>query len=88
MADPRRRQWLLEFIQSQLTDNTLISEDTSLIQSGLLDSLGLMNLALRIEEEIGRGLDPVSVDLVQAWDTVARIDTFIEAQCRTENDDE
>lgn len=87
-GDPGRRRWLVEFIETQLPENTLIDADTSLIRSGLLDSLGLMNLALRIEEEIGRGLDPTSVDLVRAWDTVAAIDAFIEAQRRFGKGDE
>ncbi len=57
-----------------------ISEQTSLIHSGLLDSLALLTLAEWIEQEVGSPVDPTTFDLVAEWDTVARIVNFITQQ--------
>lgn len=53
-------------------------EDTSLIRSGLLDSLALFNLALWVEREAGRPFDLTALDLSREWDTVAGIVGFVE----------
>jgi len=55
-----------------------LADDMSLIKSGQLDSLGLFNLALFIESEIGRRVDITSFDLATAWDTVGKILDFIQ----------
>jgi acyl carrier protein len=55
-----------------------IREDTSLIRSGLLDSLTLFNVAAWIEEKIGAPLDPGTLDLAEEWDTVTGILRFVE----------
>jgi acyl carrier protein len=53
---------------------------THLIQSGLLDSLGLVRLAIWIEEEVGRSLNPGTFDLATEWNTVSDIVAFIKRE--------
>ncbi|MGH9366269.1 MAG: phosphopantetheine-binding protein [Thermoanaerobaculia bacterium] len=55
-----------------------LTDDTPLLESGLLDSLGLLHLAVWIEGEIGSPLDVTAVDLRKEWNTVADILRFIE----------
>jgi acyl carrier protein len=55
-----------------------LQEDTSLIRSGLLDSMALFNLAMWIERQIGAPIDPSSFDLSREWDTMSDIVNFIE----------
>jgi acyl carrier protein len=52
-------------------------EETSLIQSGKLDSLGLFNLALFVESQIGSKVDVTAFDLAKEWNTVNDILKFI-----------
>lgn len=75
------RTQLLDFLSETLPDLSLkIRDDTSLIQSGLLDSSALFNLALWIENHTNSPIDPASFDLPTEWDTVACILEFIERQ--------
>jgi acyl carrier protein len=53
-------------------------DDTSLIGSGLFDSLALYNLALWVEEKTGAPVDPTQFELARDWDTVAGIVSFVE----------
>lgn len=55
-----------------------LRRDTSLLDSGLLDSHSILTLALWIEEQIGSEIDLSELDLVELWDTPARIAGFIE----------
>lgn len=55
-----------------------LRDDTSLIRSGVVDSLGLFNLALWIEAQLGESLDLTSVDPQAEWDTIGDIVTFVE----------
>ena len=52
---------------------------TSLIQSGLLDSLALFDLSVWIEEQIGRPIDPGEIDILVLWDNPQAIAHFIDA---------
>jgi acyl carrier protein len=54
-----------------------LEDDTSLIQSGLLDSSALFNLALWIENHTNLPIDPASFDLPREWDTIDGILYFI-----------
>jgi len=54
-----------------------LTDDTSLIRSGLIDSLGLFNLALWIEKEVHSKLDLASLDPSKEWDTIPDILNFI-----------
>ncbi len=77
---PPRLQ-LLDFLREALSESNLeIRDDTSLIQSGLLDSSALFNLALWIENHTDSPIDPASFDLPKEWDTMASILGFIEKQ--------
>jgi acyl carrier protein len=55
-----------------------VSDDTSLIRSGLLDSVGLFQLVLWLEQQIGTTVNPAEHDLVGEWDTIDDILRFIE----------
>jgi acyl carrier protein len=59
-----------------------LDDDTSLIRSGLLDSTALFDLALWVEERVEPGLDLTSFDLSEEWDTLARLQAFIERHVR------
>lgn len=54
-----------------------LRDDTPLISEGLLDSLGLFNLAFWIETETNTPIDLTSIDLSSEWDTIADILAFI-----------
>ena len=54
-----------------------LKDETSLIESGKLDSLGLFNLALFIEREIGGKVDITAFDLAKEWNTINDILNFI-----------
>lgn len=55
-----------------------LQHDTSLIKSGLLDSLALLQVAGWIEHEIGTEADLTAFDLANEWDTIPDILNFIE----------
>lgn len=57
-----------------------LTETSSLIRSGLIDSQGLLNIALFVEREIGRPVDLTAIDLVSEWDTIGDVIRFIEAR--------
>ena len=59
-----------------------IGDDTSLIASGLVDSVGLFEMLLWIEEQTGAMIDPGTVDVRREWDSVGAILRYIEAQRR------
>jgi hypothetical protein len=52
-------------------------DDTSLIRSGLLNSLALFQLALWVEERVTPGLDLTAFDLAVEWDTPRLLCAFI-----------
>lgn len=58
-------------------------DDTSLIDSGLLDSLALLRLAEWVSEVLGGGLALERVDIRAEWDTVADIVAFVELRTAT-----
>lgn len=74
------RERLIAVIQAGADRNGSLSEsaDISLIASGQLDSLGLYNVALFVEREVGRKLNLGSFDLAAEWDTVEGILDFIQ----------
>ncbi len=70
---------LVAFIEEAAVNlNGQLREDTSLIKSGLFDSLALFNLATWIEQEIDPEVDLTGFDLSKEWDTIAAILRFIE----------
>lgn len=57
-------------------------DDTSLIRSGAIDSLGLFQLAQWIEKEINTTLDLTTLSPSEDWETIADILRFIETHRR------
>lgn len=55
-----------------------LTNTTSLIKSGTLDSLALVNLIAWIELELGGEVDLCALDLAEEWDTIVGIVQFIE----------
>ncbi len=60
--------------------NAELNEKTSLIKSGLFDSLALLELGILIEKEIGSQIDLTSIDIREDWDSIANILNFIRKQ--------
>ncbi len=52
-----------------------IDENTELLMSGLVDSLGIMNLVSWIEDQLGQQIDPGDV-VIENFETPAAIMTF------------
>jgi aryl carrier-like protein len=69
---------LIDELGLPLEDGEL-QDDTSLIKSGLVDSLALVALAEWIDQAIGTPVDLTVVDLADEWDTIPDILSFIVA---------
>ena len=52
--------------------------ETSLVRSGVLDSLALYRLILWIEEQVGKPVDPTTIDLASELDTIDDVVRFVE----------
>lgn len=77
-GDPSTRDRLVRLLEEGTQDSDVeLGEDTSLVRSGLLDSLGLFRLALWIEKETGSKLDLESLDPAKEWDTIQGILNFV-----------
>ena len=55
-----------------------LKDDTSLIESGRIDSLALFNLVSWIEGKIDSELDITAINVSKEWDTIADILNFLE----------
>ena len=75
----RTRRLVLTYLAEIGRPSTELSNETSLIRSGLLDSVDLLSLVLRIEEEFGIGVIPMEVTLDEL-DSVERIARYISQQ--------
>jgi acyl carrier protein len=78
-----RREALVALVQRLLAEGEKglegpLRDDTSLIRSGLLDSLALLQLAEWVAEELGGALELEQVDLRAEWDTLADVLAFLE----------
>jgi len=58
--------------------NGQLQDDTSLLQSGILDSLAVLQLAGWIESEAKSATDLATVDLPNEWDSISKIMDFVE----------
>lgn len=58
--------------------NGSLTDDASLIKSGMLDSQGLFNVAVFIEREVGQKVDIASFDLATEWDSINDMLRFIQ----------
>jgi len=61
---------------------TDLGDRTSLIASGLIDSLALFNLILWIETKSGRTIDAASIDAAREWDSIAAILRYLDRSPR------
>jgi len=70
---------LLEFIRAEFLDdqNTVITSDTKLISSGLIDSFSLVSLQQFIEKEFGKKIPPPKIT-VNTFDTVKQMIEIID----------
>ena len=76
-AAPSRAQ-LIEFLRTALRNPALeLTDDESIIRSGLLDSSALFELVFWIEKHTGAPVDPAAIDVAAQWDTVSSILDFI-----------
>lgn len=72
-------QFLNELLQEFDPDNDVdLTDDTSLIRSGLLSSLAVLMLAEWINGECDEELDITGVDIAARWNSVDCILTFID----------
>ena len=76
------RKKLIDFIDAKIKDSEKsnpgkIDDNTTLITSGLLESLHLLELALLVEEEVRVPLDLTTLDFAKEWDTIDRILNFV-----------
>ena len=55
-----------------------LDDHTSLIASGLIDSLSLFNLILWIEAKSSQSIDPAAVNVTRDWDTIAAILQYLD----------
>jgi acyl carrier protein len=72
---------LMVFVQQALQDdgvtlNGELTEDTSLLQSGLIGSLTFLNLVAWVEDQVGGPIDLMAVDPIKQWDTMRDIRRF------------
>ena len=79
-------QELLNLLREQEIefDNVKLNERTSLIRSGLLNSLALFNIANWIEEQVAPTVDLTSFDVGKEWDTVEDILRFVQKHSQTQ----
>lgn len=83
------RARLSRFIRNRINDANSerlregLTDDVSLLRSGFLDSLALLELAAWIEREIGVPLDLTDIDLLTEWDTLTGILNYIDKRRRT-----
>ena len=78
-----QRDRLMGFVREKIEERDeeackTFASDMSLLKSGLLDSLAILQLAGWIEREISAVMDLSSVNIVEEWDSVDSILNFIE----------
>ena len=81
MSDPAVRDafaaHLLDLLNDELSldPSTVIESDTDLLLTGLIDSLGVIQVVSWMEDELQVSVDPVDVTL-ENFQTAARMITF------------
>ncbi len=78
-----RHQRLIQFLNELLQDfdpenDVELTDDTSLLRSGLLSSLAVLMLAEWINEECAGELDLAGVDIAARWNSIDLILAFID----------
>jgi acyl carrier protein len=74
---------LRQFLRAtfQLKEPAALSDDTSLLDSGLIDSMGVLELVMFLETEFGISLGDEEV-VAENLDTIERITTFVVSKRR------
>ncbi len=76
------REELEQFVEKTLRDLGVappsggLTPDTSLLKSGLFDSMAVLNLVAWVEAHSGTPLDPIKLDPIKQWDTMRDILAF------------
>lgn len=83
-----QRDQLDAFVRKTLQDLGVtidweLTDDTSLLRSGLFDSMALLNLVAWVEGQVGVPMDPMAVDPLNQWDTMRDIRTYCADHSRT-----
>lgn len=76
-----RRERLLGLVRELLEEAEVdaeVDESTSLLESELLDSLALLEIASWVDDELSGGLDLETLDIRAEFDSVAAILSFVE----------
>lgn len=84
------REDLAQFVKKTLHDLGVspeggLTDDTSLLRSGLFDSMAVLNLVAWVEAHVGTPLDPMQVDPIRHWDTMRDILNFCGQSATTSN---
>lgn len=73
---------ITEFISKELVSDPAVlplAPDTSLVESGVLDSLGMLKLVMFLEQRFGIQVDPSEV-VPDHFDTVTAICSYVRAR--------
>lgn len=62
---------------SEVKLDQALTDDTSLIRSGAIDSLALFNIAVFVDKEVPHHVDITAYDLAKEWDSINDILNFI-----------
>jgi acyl carrier protein len=74
------REELLDLVRNNVLELDIeLDDETSLVGSGLLDSMALYELMVFVAERIDPAVDLTEFDLRREWDTVAGVLAFIDA---------
>ena len=75
------RSRLMQFLlDTGRVTQAALDASSPLITSGLIDSVTLFNLAMWVEEQVGRPVDLTRIALPGDWDTVNLIIDFVERE--------
>jgi len=82
-TDMALREQLLDFVEEKIKSAHLsvegeLRDDTSLLKSGLLDSLAVLQLATWIDQHMDSSTDLGEINMRDTWDTIGDIVRFIE----------
>lgn len=82
--DPARQRADLEALLAPAIAPVELSEHTSLLRSGLIDSMGLFHLILWIETQLDHPIDPTALDFRAELDTVAGILAYLDREAMSD----
>ena len=80
---PERLRALVQELLEAAQVEVAVDLNTSLLQSALLDSLALLEIAAWVDAELGGGLDLESFRIREEWDSMAAILAFMDRRSTT-----